>query len=719
MNDNIISEISKRLGFDEKYVRVVLDMLKDGATVPFIARYRKEQTGNMDENQIREISDSYEYQVSLEKRKADVIRLIEEKGLLTDDIRNNINAATKIVEIEDLYRPFKEKKQTKASKAIALGLTDLAKIMMSFPNNGTREDISLKYAKDDLTSPEDIIKNASYIISEWISDNASYRKYIRENATKYASIKSKMKRNAVDDELLYQNYYEYEEQISKIKPHRILAINRGEDENVLSVSIEFSDDYYIDYLNKHIIKKPNSIFDNDIKLAIKDSYERLIKPSIEREIRAYLKDIAEEQAIKIFGLNLKNLLLQAPIKNKVVLGVDPAFRTGCKMAVVNQLGAVLDKGVIFPNERKNGVTAKEEDIIKSKRILVDFINKYKVEIISIGNGTASRETEEFISNTIKEYNLDVKYVIVSEAGASVYSASTIAQEEFPTYHVEERSAVSIARRLQDPLAELVKIDPKAIGVGQYQHDVSPAKLSAQLDNVVIDAVNKVGVDVNTASISLLSYVSGINKTIAKNIVDYRNKVGKFKTRVELMNVSKLGPKAYEQAVGFIRIPDSQNVLDHTPIHPESYDKAFKIMELLNINDLGSEESKNKILKADREEIIKKINIDKYTLDDILASFISPTRDPRDEYSQPKLRSDIRKFEDLKVGEELEGTVRNVVDFGAFVDCGVKYDGLVHISKISTGFIKHPSDVLNVGDIVKVYVIGVDLERHKLSLSMIK
>ena len=719
MNEEIINEISKRLGFDAKYVRVVLDMLKEGATVPFIARYRKEQTANMDENQIREISDSYEYQVSLEKRKADVLRLIDEKGLLTDEIRNNIAAATKMVEIEDLYRPFKEKKQTKASKAIALGLTDLAKIMMSFPTNGVREEIAAKYAKDDLTQPEDIIRNASYIISEWISDNASYRKYIRENAAKYAAIKSKKKRNASDDELVYQNYYEYQELISKIKPHRVLAINRGEDEDILSVSIEFSDEYYIEFLNKHIIKKPNSIFDADIRLAIKDSYDRLIKPSIEREIRADLKAVAEEQAIKIFGLNLKNLLLQAPIKNKVVLGVDPAFRTGCKMAVVNQLGMVLDKGVIYPNERKNGVSAREEDIIKSKRVLVDFVNKYKIELISIGNGTASRETEEFISNTIKEYNLNVKYVIVSEAGASVYSASAIAQEEFPTYHVEERSAVSIARRLQDPLAELVKIDPKSIGVGQYQHDVSPAKLSSELDNVVIDAVNKVGVDVNTASVPLLSYVSGISKTIAKNIVDYRNQKGKFKNRVELMNVSKLGPKAYEQAVGFIRIPDSENVLDHTSIHPESYPKALKIMKLLDIKELGSEEAKNKILKADRDEIMKQIDIDKYTLNDILDAFVSPTRDPRDEYSQPKLRSDIRKFEDLKVGEELEGTVRNVVDFGAFVDCGVKYDGLVHISKISKGFIKHPSEVLNVGDIVKVYVIGVDLERHKLSLSMIK
>ncbi len=719
MNEEIIESLSNKIGYDKKYVIAVLEMLEEGATIPFIARYRKEQTHNMDENQIREITNIYEYEVSLKKRKDDVIRLISEKDLLTKELEEAILKATKLVEVEDLYRPFKERKQTKASKAIALGLESLAKIMMSFPMNGSREEIALKYAKDDLVDADDIIKNACYIIAEWISDNAAYRKYIRENASKYAEISTKKKKNASDDEGVYQNYYEYKEAINKIKPHRVLAINRAEAEGIVSASIVFSDEYYINFLNKHIIKKEGSIFDADIRIAIKDSYDRLIAPSIEREIRGELTEVAEDQAIKIFGLNLKNLLLQAPIKNKIVLGVDPAFRTGCKMAVIDSLGAVLDKGVIYPNERKVGAVVNEKDMLESKKTIVNLVNKYKIELIAIGNGTASRETEEFIASTIKEYNLAAKYVIVSEAGASVYSASAIAQEEFPTYHVEERSAVSIARRLQDPLAELVKIDPKSIGVGQYQHDVSEKKLSQELDNVVIDAVNNVGVDVNTASVPLLSYVSGINKSIAKNIVDYRNNIGKFKNRMELLNVPKLGPKAYEQAIGFIRIPDGENVLDHTSIHPESYKKAYEIMHMLGINELGSAEAKNKIKSADKDKIMEKIDIDKYTLDDILDAFVAPTRDPRDEYAQPNLRTDIRKFEDLKIGEELEGTVRNVVDFGAFVDCGVKYDGLVHISKISKNYIKHPSDVLNVGDIVKVYVIGIDLERHKLSLSMIK
>lgn len=719
MNEELIKKISSSLGFDSKYVKEVLAMLAEGATVPFIARYRKEQTHGMDENQIREISDLYEYEEALQKRKSDVIRLIEEKGLLTDEIKNAVDKATRMVEVEDIYRPFKEKKQTKASKAIALGLTDLAKIMMSFPEHGDRVEIASRYAKDDLTDPEDIILNASYIIAEWISDNASYRKYIRENASKFASITAKKKKNAVDENEVYKNYYEYSESVSKVKPHRILALNRGEDEGVLSVSLAFTDDYYIGFLNKHIIKKENSIFTNDVKNAIKDSYDRLIIPSIERELRSDLTDAAEVQAVKIFALNLKNLLLQAPIKNKVVLGVDPAFRTGCKMAVVNELGAVLDKNVIYPNERKLGGSIKEEDVAASKKIVTSLVNKYKIELIAIGNGTASRETEEFISQTIKENNLKCKYVIVSEAGASVYSASEIAQEEFPTYHVEERSAVSIARRLQDPLAELVKIDPKSIGVGQYQHDVSEKLLSKELDNVVIDAVNKVGVDVNTASAPLLSYVSGINKTIASNIISYRNTNGKFKSRKELLNVSKLGPKAYEQAVGFVRVPDSDNELDHTSIHPESYDKAKAIMKYLGITRLGDASTREKISKASKDDILKNVDVDTYTLTDILDAFVAPTRDPREEYAQPQLRSDIRKFEDLKIGEELMGTVRNVVDFGAFVDCGVKYDGLVHLSKISKGYVKHPSDVLNVGDIVKVYVIGVDLVKHKLSLSMIK
>ena len=719
MDNDLIKSVSIELNTQVKYVEAVLNLLEDGATVPFIARYRKEMTNGMDENKIREISDRYNYIKDLKKRKDDVKRLIEEKGLLTDELINKIDKCTKLIEVEDIYRPYKEKKQTKATKAIALGLESLAKIMMSFPIKGTKEEIANKYKSDELKDTEEIILNATYIIAEWISDNAAYRSYIRDNASKYASIETKLKKNAIDEMETYRNYYDYSEALAKIKNHRILAINRGEAENILNVSIVFDDERYIEYLNKHIIKNENSIFINDIKMAIIDSYKRLIKPSIEREIRNMLTDDASNSAIKVFSLNLKNLLLQAPIKGKRVLGVDPAFRTGCKMAAIDEFGNVLDKNVIFPNERSKGKIQNSDDVKKSKIIFVSFIKKYNIDIVAIGNGTASRETEEFVSDTIKEYNLNCKHVIVSEAGASVYSASKIAQEEFPNYHVEERSAVSIARRLEDPLAELVKIDPKSIGVGQYQHDVNEADLETSLNRVVEDAVNSVGVDVNTASSALLSHIAGINKTIANNIVLYRKENGTIKSRKELLNIPKLGPKAYEQCVGFTRVPDSKNILDNTRIHPESYDKATLIMKELNINTIGDQKAKEAVDNCNRNDLLNKIEIDKYTLDDILDAIVSPTRDPRDEYEAPVLRDDIKHFEDLKIGDELMGTVRNVVDFGAFVDCGVKYDGLVHISKISSNYIKHPSEVLNVGDIVKVYVIGVDLNKHKLSLSMIK
>ncbi len=719
MNLDLLKNVSEKLNINAKYCEATLKLLEDGATVPFIARYRKEMTHGLDENQIRAISDEYNYVNELQKRKDDVKRLIDEKGLLTDELSQKIDDCKKLIEVEDIYRPFKEKKQTKASKAIALGLEALAKIMMSFPTKGNREDIASKYKNGDLNDVEDIILNASYIIAEWISDNAAYRSYIRDRAMKYANISTKLKKGANDELEVYKNYYDYSEMVSKIKNHRILAINRGENEGILNVSIVFDDERYIDFLNKHIIKNEQSIFVNDIKNAIVDAYKRLIKPSIEREIRNSLSKEASDSAIKIFSLNLKNLLLQAPIKGKVVLGVDPAFRTGCKMAVIDSQGNVLDKNVIYPNERSKGSVRNEDDVKKSKIIVASLCKKYNIDLIAIGNGTASRETEEFISETIKEYALKAKYVIVSEAGASVYSASKLAQEEFPDYHVEERSAVSIARRLEDPLAELVKIDPKSIGVGQYQHDVNESDLEISLNRVVEDAVNSVGVDVNTASAALLSHVAGINKTIAQNIVEYRKVNGGIKSRKELLKVSKLGPKAYEQCVGFTRVPDSDNILDNTRIHPESYDKALKIMQELNIKTIGDSAAKEAVNSCNKDLLIKNIGIDKYTLDDILDAIVAPTRDPRDEYAQPKLRDDIKHFEDLKIGDELMGTVRNVVDFGAFVDCGVKYDGLVHISKISNGYIKHPSDVLSVGDIIKVYVIGVDMQKHKLSLSMIK
>ncbi|MCR5706503.1 MAG: RNA-binding transcriptional accessory protein, partial [Acholeplasmatales bacterium] len=713
MDNELLEEVSRNLNLNIKDCEATLKLLEDGATVPFIARYRKEMTHGLDENQIRAISDAYSYTVDLKKRKDDVKRLINEKGLLTDELAGRIDMCKKLVEVEDIYRPYKEKKQTKATKAIALGLEALAKIMMSFPTSGSREEIALKYQKDDLTDPNEIILNAGYIIAEWVSDNAAYRSYIRDKASSFASIVTKIKKNATDEMEVYKNYYDYSEQISKIKNHRVLAINRGENEGILSVSLAFDDERYIEFLNRHIIKNEASIFTSDIKDAIIDSYKRLIKPSIEREIRNNLSKEASDSAIKVFSLNLKNLLLQAPIKGKMVLGVDPAFRTGCKMAVIDSQGNVLDKNVIYPNERSKGSVANEADVKKSKVIVASLCKKYNIDLIAIGNGTASRETEEFIAQTIKEYSLKAKYVIVSEAGASVYSASKIAQEEFPDYHVEERSAVSIARRLEDPLAELVKIDPKSIGVGQYQHDVNPTDLETSLNRVVEDAVNSVGVDVNTASASLLSHVAGINKTIAENIVEYRKANGGIKSRKELLKVSKLGPKAYEQCVGFTRVPDSDNILDNTRIHPESYDKALRIMKELNITSIGDDAAKKAVGSCNREMIQKNVDVDKYTLDDILDAIVAPTRDPRDEYAQPKLRDDIKHFEDLKIGEELMGTVRNVVDFGAFVDCGVKYDGLVHISKISKGYIKHPSDVLSVGDIIKVYVIGVDMQKHKL------
>ena len=719
MNLEIINEISKKLNLNKKDCEAVLSLLEDKATVPFIARYRKEMTHGMDENQIRLISDEYEYLLELEKRKESIKKLIAEKGLLNDELSKKIDNAKRLVELEDIYRPYKEGRQTKASKAIQNGLKPLADYIMTFPECLNKEDMLKKYISDVFKTTSEVLENALYIIADVISDSADYRKYIREDMMKNALIKSVKKKDILDEAMTYKNYYEYSEGIKTIKNHRVLALTRGEKEGILNVSIIFDDDKYISYINKNFIKNIKTTFLDDIKYAIGDGYKRLIKPSIEREIRQSLFKNASEGAIEVFSLNLKNLLLQAPIKGKTVLGIDPAFRTGCKMAVVDKFGMVLDKNVIYPNERKKGVAVNSDEVYKSKLILKNIITKYNVDIISIGNGTASRETEEFVANTLKEYKLNVKYAIVSEAGASVYSASKIAQEEFPEYHVEERSAVSIARRLQDPLAELVKIEPKAIGVGQYQHDVSESMLTKSLDAVVEDAVNMVGVDINTASEVLLSHVAGISKTIASNIVEYRNTNDGIKSRQELLKVSKLGPKTYEQAVGFIRVPDSKNILDNTSIHPESYDKAKEVMAYLNINTIGTKDAIEKVCSANIDDILKNINVDKYTLEDILKAIKSPTRDPREEYAMPKLRDDIKHFEDLKVGDKLSGVVRNVVDFGAFVDCGVKYDGLVHKSKMSKKFVSHPKDIVKVGDIIDVYVIDIDKDNHKLQLSMIE
>ncbi len=721
LSENVINSICSELNVKDTQVKAVLEMLADDKTVAFIARYRKEATGGLDEEEIRKINDAYTYGVNLEKKKNDCIRLIDEKGLLTDELKDAIMKAEKLIDVEDLYRPYKEKKKTKATEAIKNGLEPLADIMMKLYTKGTKEEYVNKFINDNVKTYEDAIQGAEYIVAERISDDAEYRKYIRDKALMYGTISTKKKKDAKDEMEKYANYYESSESVGRIKPHRVLAINRAEDENVISVSVTLQPERDIEYLTYKVTKNRSSLFKDELIAAINDSYKRLISPSIEREIRAILTEKSEEQAIHIFSLNLKNLLLQPAMKGKVVLGVDPAYRTGCKLAVISPQSIVLEIGVIYPNEKSKDFSADPKLVMESKKKIVELIKKYNVEIIAIGNGTAGRETESFIAQVIKENNLTAKYVMVSEAGASVYSASDIAIEEFPELTVEKRSAISIARRIQDPLAELVKIDPKSIGVGQYQHDVTQSKLSKSLDEVVEDAVNRVGVNLNTASQSLLSYVSGLTKAISKNIITYREEHNGFKSREELKKVAKLGPKTYEQCVGFLRIIDAKDKFDMTPIHPESYSKAELILKELKLDKsaIGTDEMKEKVSSLDKEALSKKIDIDMYTLNDILDAFISPLRDIRDSYDGLILRSDIMRFEDIKVGDELDGVVRNVVDFGAFIDCGVKYDGLVHISKMSTKRINHPSDILSVGDNIHVYVIDIDYTKHRLGLSLIK
>ena len=721
LNDSLLEGIAKELGIKVTQINAVLELLKDEKTVAFIARYRKEQTGGLDEEIIRKIEEEYTYGVNLLKRKNDVIRLISEKGLLTDELKAQIENAPKLIDVEDLYRPFKEKKKTKATEAIAVGLEPLADLMLTLPMNGDKNAIVSTYLTDKVTSIEFALEQAKYIVAEKISDNAEYRKYIRDAALKYGTISCKKKNNDKDPDEKYKNYYEASESVGRIKPHRVLAIDRAEDEDVINVTLALQPERDIQYINYKVVRNKESLFKTELVDAINDSYKRLIAPSLQREIRSILTENAQEQAIHIFSLNLKNLLLQPPRKGHVVLGVDPAFRTGCKLAVISEASNVLAIDVIYPNEKSKGAVVDPKLLEKSKKTIVDLIKKYKVEIIAIGNGTASRETESFIAEVIKENKLTSKYVIVSEAGASVYSASDLAIEEFPSLSVEQRSAISIARRTQDPLAELVKIDPKSIGVGQYQHDVAQNKLNKSLDDVVVDAVNKVGVNLNTASVSLLQYVSGLTKATSKNIIAYREENGKFSSREELKKVSKMGPKSYEQCVGFLRILDGKSKLDMTPIHPESYDKARKLLKIIGMTEdnIGLSEMKDAVAKIDKTAVSKELELDMYTLNDIIDAFVSPLRDIRDSYPGLILRDDIMHFEDIKVGDELDGVVRNVVDFGAFVDCGVKYDGLIHISKMSTAKVNHPSDLLGVGDNVHVYVIEIDYVRHKLGLSLIK
>lgn len=716
MNEIIIREIANDLGVSEKQVVTVLELLSEGNTIPFIARYRKEATGALDEESIRKINEVYEYQVNLLKRKEDVIRLIDEKGLLTDELKNSILNCSKLVEVEDLYRPYKEKKKTKATEAIALGLEPLAKMIMSFPATGSLDDISKKFVKDDL-SVEKCIEGAKYIIAEWISDNAGYRKWIRSYFYKNGIISStKKKGDDIDPNKTYEMYYSYQEPIKYIKPHRILALNRGENEKVLSVSVDVDKEKIISYFEKKLIKNDKSFVVDIVKEAILDSYKRLIEPSIVREIRSDLTEVGEEAAIDNFGKNLEALLLTPPLKEKVVLAFDPGFVNGCKLAVVDKNGKYLDSTVIKPF--LNGNT--EEKIRLSMEVVVQLIKKYNVSIIAIGNGTASRESEKFCADMIKKYNLDCKYVIVSEAGASIYSASPIAIEEFPDLAVEKRSAVSIGRRIQDPLAELVKIPPDGIGVGLYQHDVSQKKLASSLDFVVEKCVNSVGVNINTASPSLLKYVSGITKKSSEKIIEYREKIGKITSREEIKRKKLLSDKAYLQAIGFLRVVDGDNILDSTAIHPESYDVALKILDDLGCSRdmIGKSDLIKKLDNINLEEYKDKIGTDIYTLEDVILSLKKPNLDPRDEMPQPLLKSDILDIKDLTVGMKLQGTVRNVVDFGAFIDIGLHNDGLAHISKLTTKYIKHPSEVVSVGDIVDCYVDDISLEKGKVSLSLL-
>ena len=716
MNEFIIKEIASNLNITDKQVEVVLTMLQEGNTVPFIARYRKEATGALDEETIRSINEVYLYQVNLLKRKEDVIRLIDEKGMLTDELKDSIMKCTKLVDVEDLYRPYKEKKKTKATEAIALGLEPLAKMMMSFPTSGSLEDMASKFVKDKVKSVEEAILGAKYIIAEWISDNASYRKWIRSYFYKNGVLVSKIKKNANDESKVYEMYYDYSEAVKYIKPHRILAINRGEKEKVLTVSIDVDKEGILDFLEKKIIKNSTSFVVESVREAIEDSYKRLIAPSIEREIRAELSEKGEEAAIDNFGKNLEALLLTPPMKEQIVLAFDPGFVNGCKLAVVDKNGKYLDSTVIKPFLNSN----TQGRIKESMDVVVNLIKKYKVNIIAIGNGTASRESEKFCADMIKEYNLDCKYVIVSEAGASIYSASPIAAEEFPDLAIEKRSAVSIGRRLQDPLAELVKIPPEGIGVGLYQHDVSEKKLSSSLDFVVEKCVNSVGVNVNTASSSLLSYVSGLTKKTCQKLIDYREKVGKILSRDEIQKKKLLSDKAYEQAIGFLRISDGNNPLDKTAIHPESYDIALNLLKDLGfgIEDIGSDKLIDALNKVDVLSYKNKLATDQYTLEDVILSLKKPNLDPRDEMPQPLLRSDVLDIKDLSLGMKLQGTVRNVVDFGAFIDIGLHNDGLAHISKLTDKYIKHPSEVVSVGDIVDCYVDDINLEKGKVSLSLI-
>ena len=724
--EKLINIIAQELGVKKFQVENAVSLIDEGNTIPFIARYRKEATGGLSDEKLRELDERLKYLRNLEERKQEIIKSIESQGKLTDEILKQTELATTLSEVEDIYRPYKQKKKTRATVAKAKGLEPLADIIFDQTEKQDIFALAKQYVNIDslseedknnkdkvVATSEDAISGALDIIAENISDNAEFRKRIKKICYREGTISTKAVNP--DEESNYEMYYDFEELVYKIPSHRILAINRGEKEEFIKVNINKKEDKILYNIEREVIKG-NTQFTNMLKETILDSFKRLIEPSIDREIRSDLTEKAEEKAIKVFGQNAKQLLLGSPIKGKTVMGFDPAYRTGCKIAVIDETGKVLDYTTVYP-------TAPQNDVENSKKELLELIKKDNIDLISIGNGTASRESESFVAEMLKEADHQVNYVIVSEAGASVYSASKLATEEYPDINVSIRGAISIARRLQDPLAELVKIDPKAIGVGQYQHDVNQKRLNESLTGVVEDAVNKVGVDVNTATPSLLSYVSGINSTIAKNIVKYRDENGKLKTRKELLKVPKLGKVAFEQCAGFIRIFDGSNPLEVTAVHPESYEATEELLKTLGFKpeDLKEKEKvqnlKEKLKSINLREMSQKLGIGELTLKDIIEELSKPGRDPREDMPKPILRQDILKIEDLKEGMVLQGTVRNVIDFGAFIDIGVKYDGLVHISEMSDKFIKNPSEIVSVGDVVKVKVISIDIERHKVGLSM--
>ena len=716
MDQFIIQQLVTELApITKAQIEAVLNLLADGATIPFIARYRKEKTGSLDEVQIKNIQDRYQYLENLQKRKEEIIENISNQGKLTEELRAEILAANVLQKLEDLYRPYKQKKRTKATIAKENGLEPLSEAVFQNQDQAVLEKMAQLSTNEAVPTLDDVWSGVHEILAEKIADEAKYREWIRNFTYKNGQYTCQVKDESLDERKVYEIYYEFTQPIKSMVSHRILATNRGEKEGVLKVNLEVDTNKIHEYLAKHIIpKKANEWVIEKLTTAYEDAYKRFIQPAIEREIRNELTEKADEQAIEVFGENLRNLLLQSPLKGKVVMGFDPAYRTGCKLAIMDPTGKVLAIDVIY------ATMGSEQQLKNAAKKFIQLIEDYQVEMVAIGNGTASRESEQFVAEQLKKINRKVYYIIVNEAGASVYSASDVARAEFPDLQVEQRSAVSIGRRLQDPLAELVKIDPKAVGVGQYQHDVSQKQLAQQLDFVVETVVNQVGVDVNTASSQLLARIAGLNKTTAQNIVNYREENGAFSQRNQLKKVPRLGPKAFEQAIGFLRIPNGKNILDNTPIHPESYQATKDLLDALNINltMLDTPEAKSQLQKIDIKQLSEKLAIGRETLQDIVDSLLKPGRDLREDMPAPILRSDVLSIEDLKVGMKLQGTVRNVIDFGAFVDIGVKQDGLVHISKLSDRFVKHPSEVVAVGDIVQVWITSVDVQKGRIGLSML-